>query len=129
MGFYDDRAKVVAAVTILRSSTPCEACGRVGKIEWHSTDHEIDPKHRISTMVWGGANISEVMAEIPLCTALCRGCHIHVHGQIKNPHWPACGHPKEGNRDRYPVCPICRKRRNREYMRRRYQERKSRGAA
>lgn len=115
----EDRVKKVRdELARLRLTSPCSVCGKVGYVEWHSVEHETAPSRRVSVMAWDGKSLDAVLQEIASCTPLCKSCHQRVHGQVLNSVWPACGHPKEGNRDQYPKCPICRRRRSREYMQR-----------
>jgi len=69
-------------VRTIRARTICEQCGDPTKrIEWHHDDHPQHPERRIANLVDDGKPLEVVLAEIAICEALCRKCHMSIDGR------------------------------------------------
>lgn len=76
------RPEVEEAVQKLRAQTHCARCGKQ-PIEWHGEHHPERPGRRISNMVDLGYRLDAVLAEIAVCTPLCRSCHMKSDGRTE----------------------------------------------
>lgn len=84
---YSVKNKVAAQdyVDALRARTFCEECGK-RPIEWHREEHKKNPHRRVSRLATLGYPIPVIDAEIDLCEALCRSCHMRKDGRLKRLH-------------------------------------------
>jgi len=80
---YSQSAKLAAKthVAAIRAVTQCAQCGKQ-PIEWHSEDHLTNTNRRVAHLVALGFPISVIDAEIAVCTALCRSCHMAEDGRL-----------------------------------------------
>lgn len=64
----------------LRAQTVCAKCG-AQPIEWHNPEHAAEPNRRIARMTRAPYfSVQKVLAEIAVCTPLCRKCHRREDG-------------------------------------------------
>lgn len=69
------RQEAKVFVAAIRDATPCAHCG--GKMsDWHNPDHVRFPDRRVGRMVSLARSFEVIMAEIAVCTPLCRRCHM-----------------------------------------------------
>lgn len=67
----------------IREATVCVRCG-AQPIDWHRKEHEDHPGRRVSALVNNGHPPKTIAAEIALCTALCRRCHMSEDGRLES---------------------------------------------
>jgi hypothetical protein len=91
----------------VKEKTVCSKCGKQ-PVEFHNEEHEQDSNRRVAHLVALGFPISRIQAEIDICQALCRSCHMKEDGRLKELQ-SRCPNKKGAVITQPKPCEICNK--------------------
>lgn len=81
---YKPRVETMLFYREFKSMASCVHCGEDHDkcLEFHHVKPK-DKKAAVSTLVWYGATIEAVRAEIAKCIVLCCNCHRKIHNGVE----------------------------------------------